>query len=66
MTDYLSSPYFAFISTSFSVSLPKILCEALSRLGWKQAMVEEMTALHSTCICDLVTLPVDKSLVGCR
>ena len=28
-------------------------------------MVEEMTALHSTSTCDLVPLPVGKSLVGC-
>ena len=39
--------------------------EALSHPGWKQAMVEEMAALHSTSTWDLVTLPNDKSLVGC-
>ena len=40
--------------------------EALSHPGWKQAMVEEMVALHSTGTWDLVTLPNGKSLVGCR
>ena len=43
-----SSPYSAFISTLSSVSLPKTVPEALSHVGWKQAMVEEMAALHST------------------
>ena len=40
--------------------------EAFSHSGWKQAMVEEMTALHSTDTWDLVTLPIDKFLVSCR
>ena len=44
---HLSSPYSAFISTLSSVSSPKTVHEALSHVGWKQAMVEEMTALHS-------------------
>ena len=57
----LYSPYSAFISTLFSVSLPKTMHEALSHLGWKQAMV----AMHSTGTWDLVTLP-GKSPVGCR
>ena len=45
---HLSSPYSAFISTLSSVSLPKAVPEALSHVGWKQAMVKEMAALHST------------------
>ena len=61
----LSSPYSAFISTLSSVSLPKTVHEALSHPDWKQAMVEEMAALHSTGTQDLVTLP-GKSPVGCR
>ena len=44
----LSSPYSAFVSTISSVSLPKNTNEALSHPGWRQAMVDEMTALHST------------------
>ena len=35
--------------------------EALSHAGWKQAMVEEMAALHSTGTWNLVTLPASKS-----
>ena len=60
----LSSPYSAFISTLSFVSLPKTIHEVLSHLGWKKAMVEEMTVLHSTSTWDLVPLLADKSLVG--
>ena len=63
---HLSSPYSAFISTLSSISLPKTLHEALSHPGWKQAMVEEMAALHSTGTWDLVTLSASKSPVDCR
>ena len=40
--------------------------EALSHSSWKQAMIEEMTTLHSTSTWDLVTLSVGKSPVGSR
>ncbi|RVX10877.1 Retrovirus-related Pol polyprotein from transposon TNT 1-94 [Vitis vinifera] len=62
----LSSPYFAFISAISSVSFPKSTPEALSHPGWRQAMVDEMTALHSNDTWDLVVLPSGKSTVGCR
>ena len=62
----LSSPYSTFISTLSFVSLPNTIHEVLSHLGWKQAMVEEIDALHSTGTWDLVPLPADKSLVGCH
>ncbi|RVX18320.1 Serine/threonine-protein kinase ATM [Vitis vinifera] len=53
----LSSPYSAFVSAISSVSLPKSTHEALSHPGWRQAMVDEMTALHSNGTWDLVVLP---------
>ncbi|RVW29987.1 Retrovirus-related Pol polyprotein from transposon TNT 1-94 [Vitis vinifera] len=62
----LSSPYFAFVSAISSVSLPKSTHEALSHPGWRQAMVDEMAALHSNGTWDLVVLPSGKSTVGCR
>ena len=62
----LPSPYSAFNSTLSFVSLPKIVHEALSHPGWKQAMVKEMVALHSTGTCYLVPLPAGKSPIGCR
>ena len=39
---------------------------ALFHPDWKHAMIEEMIALHSSGIWDLVTLPVAKTHVGCR
>ena len=62
----LSSPYSAFISTLSSVTLPKTMHEAFSNPGWKQAMVENMAALHSTGTWDLVTLPTGKTHLGCH
>ena len=62
----LSSPYFAFVSTISSVSLHKNTNEALSHPGWRQTMVDEMAALHSTGTWDLVVLPFGKFPVGCR
>ncbi|RVX09284.1 Retrovirus-related Pol polyprotein from transposon RE2 [Vitis vinifera] len=62
----LSSPYSAFVSAISSVSLPKSTHEALSYPGWRQAMVDEMAALHSNGTWDLVVLPSGKSTIGCR
>ena len=62
----LSLPYFAFVSTLSSVSTPKSTSEALSHLGWKQAMAKEMDALYSNDTWELVALPLGKSPVGCR
>ena len=62
----LSSTYFAFISTLSSISIPHTVHEALSHPGWKQAMIEEMVALHSIGTWDLVPLLVGKSSIGCR
>ncbi|KAL6323247.1 hypothetical protein AAG906_029254 [Vitis piasezkii] len=62
----LSSSYSTFVSTLSSVSLLKSTSEALSHPGWRQAMVDEMAALHSNGTWDLVSLPPGKSTVGCR
>ncbi|RVW13553.1 Retrovirus-related Pol polyprotein from transposon TNT 1-94 [Vitis vinifera] len=62
----LSSPYSAFVSAISSVPLPKSTHEALSHPDWRQAMVDEMAALHSNSTWDLVVLPSGKSTVGCR
>ena len=62
----LSSPYYAFVSTLSSISLPKNVHEVLSHPDWKKAMVEEMASLHSTSTWDLVTLSTGKSPIGCR
>ena len=62
----LSSPYSAFVSTISSISLPKNTNEVLSHPGWRQAMVNEVAALHSTGTWDLVVLLFGKFPVGCR
>ena len=53
----LSSPHSTFVYAISSISLPKNTNEALSHLGWRQAMVDEMVALHSTDTWDLIVLP---------
>ena len=53
----LSSLYSALVSAISSVSLPKNTNEALSHPGWRQAMVDEIAAMHSTSTWDLVVLP---------
>ncbi|XP_070006743.1 uncharacterized protein [Nicotiana sylvestris] len=40
--------------------------EALSHPGWRQAMSDEMSALHTSGTWELVPLPSGKSTVGCR
>ncbi|RVW61178.1 Retrovirus-related Pol polyprotein from transposon RE2 [Vitis vinifera] len=62
----LSSPYSAFVFAISSISLPKSTPEALSHPGWRQAMIDEIAALHSNGTWDLVVLPSGKSTVGCR
>ncbi|RVW33187.1 Retrovirus-related Pol polyprotein from transposon RE2 [Vitis vinifera] len=62
----LSSPYSAFVSAISFISLPKSTPEALSHPGWRQTMVDEMTALHSNSTWDLVVLPSGKFTVGCH
>ncbi|RVX13257.1 Retrovirus-related Pol polyprotein from transposon RE2 [Vitis vinifera] len=54
----LSSPYSAFVSAISSVSLPKSTHEALSHPGWRQAMVDEMAALHSNALGILLFYPL--------
>ena len=46
--NFLSYPTLAFVYAISCVSLPKNTNEALSHPGWRQAMVDEMAALHST------------------
>ena len=64
--DSLSPGYSTFVSSLSFVSLPKSVPEALSHPGWQAAMVEEMSALHSTRTWDLIPFPKGKSIVGCR
>ncbi|GAU43000.1 hypothetical protein TSUD_188740 [Trifolium subterraneum] len=64
--DRLSTSYVSFVSALDSVSIPKSTGEAMADPNWRQAMVEEMAALHSNNTWDIVSLPPDKTTVGCR
>ena len=62
----LSPSHYTCLSSLSSVSIPKTAGEALSHPGWRQAMLEEMRALHNSGTWDLVPAPPGKSIVGCR
>lgn len=52
----LSPTYFAFVSPLSFVSIPKTIGETLSHPGWQQAMIKELSALHSSGTWELVPL----------
>ncbi|KAK2353155.1 putative mitochondrial protein [Trifolium repens] len=64
--DRLSTSYVSFVSALDYVSIPKSTGEAMTDPNWRQAMVEEMAALHSNNTWDIVSLPPHKTTVGCR
>lgn len=61
----LSPSYYAFVSALSSVSIPKIVQEALSHPGWRQAMIDVMQALETNQTWAFVPPPLGKSLAGC-
>ena len=63
--NHLSSSFCSFIAYLDSISLPNIVCEALSYPGWRSVMVEEMQALYDNGTWDLVPLPTEKKTIGC-
>ncbi|XP_061347139.1 uncharacterized mitochondrial protein AtMg00820-like [Gastrolobium bilobum] len=62
----LSPSHFSCLSSLSSVYVPKTTGEALSHPRWLQAMIDEMCALHGSGTWNLVPLPSEKSVVGCR
>jgi len=62
----LSQPFYACLSSISSVSIPKSVGDALAHPGWRQAMLDELSALQNSGIWELVSLPSGKSVVGCR
>jgi len=48
------------------ITYTKIVREALVHLGWRQAMTDELCALHNNGTCELVLLPLGKFVVGCK
>ena len=63
---HLSSPYRSFVSKLSSLFVPRNLQEALGDPKWRTAMPEEMKALHKNKTWDLVKLPNEKKVVGCK
>ena len=64
--NHLLSSSCSFIASLDSISLPNTVCEALSHLGWRNAMVDEMHVLDDNGTWDLVPLPIGKKAIGCR
>jgi len=62
----LSQPFYACLSSISSVSIPKSVGDALAHPGWRQAMLDELNALQTSGIWELISLPYGKSVVGCR
>jgi hypothetical protein len=64
--DRLSTSYVSFVSALDSMSIPKSTGEAMNDPNWHQAMVDEMVALHSINTWEILSLPSDKTRLGCR
>ena len=64
--NHLSSYTCSFIISLDSVSIPKIIHEALVHSGWRDAMIEEMNALDVNCTWTLENLPAGKQTIGCK
>jgi len=62
----LSQPFYACLSSISSMSIPKYVGDALAHPSWRQAMLNELSALQSSETWELVSLPSKKSIVGCR
>ncbi|KAA0050691.1 putative Polyprotein [Cucumis melo var. makuwa] len=62
----LSAPTYAFITSPDSTSIPNTVHEALSHLGWQNAMIEEMTVLDDNGTWDLVSRLAGKKAIGCK
>ena len=57
---------FSFFLTVLSLHEPHTYREAYTNLLWLQAMIEELQSLEKTHTWDLVDLPRDKSIIGCK
>lgn len=65
-TNSLPASLSCFISHLLTVSIPKIVQDALYDSGWRQAMELEMGALHKNGMWELVPLLHGKQTIGCK
>lgn len=62
----VSPAYKTFLASLQSVTIPRDWKEAKPNPTWKEAMLEELTALEKNKTWDLVPFPVGKKLVSCK
>jgi hypothetical protein len=62
----LSPAYKAFLASLQSVIIPRDWKEAKQNPKWKEAMLEELKALEKNKTWNLVHVPMDKKVVGCK
>jgi len=61
-----TQPFYTCLSSISFVSIPKSVGDALAHPGWRQDMLDEISALQNNGTWDLVPLPSRKSVVDCR
>ncbi|XP_060964985.1 retrovirus-related Pol polyprotein from transposon RE2 [Cannabis sativa] len=64
--NHLSDNYRAFITNISELVVPRSIQEALDEPRWKLAVDEEMDALIKNGTWEIVMLPRDKKIVGCK
>lgn len=64
--DHLPFKTNVFALSLFSISITCNVSETLTQKPWREAMIEEMTALEKNGTWELVDLPRGKTTVGCR
>ena len=62
----LSQPFYTCLSSISSISIPKLVGDALAHPGWRQALLYEIIAIHNSGTWELIPLDSAKSIVGCR
>ena len=62
----LSHNHKTFLTHLNTIAIPKTVSEALSHVEWRNAIKVEMEALEKNKTWELVELPKEKSLVGCK
>ncbi|KAL5577658.1 hypothetical protein UlMin_019357 [Ulmus minor] len=64
--DKFSPSHKSFLVSLNTIPIPTVLSEALSNEKWRQAMQVEMEALEKNRTWEIVDLPKEKKLVGCK